>query len=62
MRSARPSGPGRKRERLAAPAEAHRHFDQALALWDRVSEPEKLAGVDRGWLAYESAENTAAER
>jgi DNA-binding CsgD family transcriptional regulator/tetratricopeptide (TPR) repeat protein len=51
---------GREAERLAAPAEAHRHFDQALALWDRVNEPEKLAGVDRGWLAYDSAENTAA--
>ena len=50
---------GREAERLAAPAEAHRHFDQALALWDRVNEPEKLAGVDRGWLAYDSAENTA---
>ena len=50
---------GQEAERLAAPAEAHRHFDQALALWDRVNEPEKLAGVDRGWLAYDSAENTA---
>ncbi len=51
---------GREAERLAAPAEAHRHFDQALALWERVSEPEKLAGVDRGWLAFDSANNTAA--
>ncbi len=51
---------GKEAERLAAPAEAHRHFDQALALWDRVSDPEKLAGMDRGWLAYDSAENTAA--
>src|SRR6266567_1630091 len=51
---------GREAERLAAPAEAHRHFDQALALWDRVSEPEKLAGLDRGWLAFDSANNTAA--
>ena len=32
-------------ERLAAPAEAHRHYDQALALWERVSEPEKLSGM-----------------
>ena len=31
-------------ERLAAPAEAHRHFDAAQGLWERVSEPEKLAG------------------
>jgi len=51
---------GKEAERLAAPAEAHRHFDQALALWDRVSEPEKLAGLDRGWLAFDSAKNTAA--
>jgi DNA-binding CsgD family transcriptional regulator len=51
---------GREAERLAAPAEAHRHFDQALALWDRVSEPARLAGLDRGWLAFDSAENTAA--
>ena len=42
-------------ERLAAPAEAHRHYDAALALWARVSEPEKLAGLDHGTLAYHSA-------
>ncbi len=42
-------------ERLAAPAEAHRHYDAALALWERVSEPEKLAGQDRGTLAFHSA-------
>jgi len=51
---------GKEAERLAAPAEAHRHFDQALALWDRVNDPEKLAGIDRGWLAFDSAKNTAA--
>ncbi|MEP7022820.1 MAG: AAA family ATPase [Actinomycetota bacterium] len=51
---------GREAERLAAPAEAHRHFDQALALWERVAEPEKLAGLDRGWLSFDSADNTAA--
>ena len=39
---------GHEAERLAAPAEAHRHYDQALALWERVSDPEKLAGLDRG--------------
>ena len=32
---------GMEAERLGAPAEAHGHFDQALALWERVSEPEK---------------------
>ena len=51
---------GQEAERLAAPAEAHRHFDQALALWDRVSDPEKLAGMQRGWLAFYSATNAAA--
>ena len=51
---------GKEADRLAAPAEAHRHFDQALGLWDRVTEPEKLAGIDRGWLAFDSANNTAA--
>ena len=35
-------------------------FDQALALWDRVTEPEKLAGMQRGWLAFESAPSAAA--
>jgi DNA-binding CsgD family transcriptional regulator len=50
---------GQEAERLAAPAEAHRHYDAALALWDRVSEPDKLAGQDRGNLAFCSA-NCAA--
>ena len=47
-------------ERLAAPAEAHRHYDAALGLWERVSEPDKLAGMDRGMLAFRSATNAAA--
>ncbi|MBO0815519.1 MAG: AAA family ATPase, partial [Actinobacteria bacterium] len=51
---------GREAERLAAPAEAHRHFDQALALWDRVTDPEKLADMQRGWLGFFSAINAAA--
>jgi class 3 adenylate cyclase/tetratricopeptide (TPR) repeat protein len=50
---------GQEAERLAAPAEAHRHYDQALSLWERVSEPEKLAGVDRGSLALSSAVSAA---
>jgi DNA-binding CsgD family transcriptional regulator len=45
--------------RLAAPAEAHRHFDQALSLWDRVPEPEKLSGMSRGRLAFKSALSAA---
>jgi predicted ATPase len=51
---------GEEAERLGAPAEAHRHYDQALALWERVSEPEKLAGLRRGKLGLYSAENAAA--
>jgi DNA-binding NarL/FixJ family response regulator len=51
---------GKEAEELAAPAEAHRHFDRALGLWDRVTEPEKIAGMDRGWLAFDSANNVAA--
>ena len=50
---------GQEAERLAAPAEAHRHYDQALALWERVTDPEKLAGMQRGWLAFYSATNAA---
>jgi DNA-binding CsgD family transcriptional regulator len=51
---------GEEAERLAAPAEAHGHYDQALALWERVSEPEKLAGLSRGKLAFRSATSTGA--
>ena len=46
---------GQEAWRLAAPAEAMRHFDQALSLWDRVPEPEKLSGWSRGKLAFSSA-------
>jgi DNA-binding CsgD family transcriptional regulator len=51
---------GGEAERLAAPAEAHRHYDQALGLWERVSEPEKLAGISRGKLTFRSAGSAAA--
>jgi DNA-binding CsgD family transcriptional regulator len=50
---------GQEAERLGAPAEAHRHFDQALALWDRVAEPEQTAGLARGKLGLLSATNAA---
>lgn len=50
---------GREAERLAAPAEAHQHYDQALSLWDRVSEPERLGGIERGKLALRSALSAA---
>jgi DNA-binding CsgD family transcriptional regulator len=46
---------GRTAVEVGAPAEAHRHFDQALELWDRVEKPEVLAGVDRPRLALASA-------
>jgi DNA-binding CsgD family transcriptional regulator len=45
---------------IGAPTEAHRHYDQALALWDRVEEPEKLAGITRGKLGLKSALAAAA--
>ncbi len=51
---------GFEAERLAAPAEAHRHYDQALALWDRVDDPEELSGMNRPKLALKSATNAAA--
>jgi DNA-binding CsgD family transcriptional regulator len=50
---------GREYDRLAAPADAHRHYDQALSLWERVAEPEKLAGMSRGKLAFRSALSAA---
>jgi predicted ATPase len=50
---------GQEAEHLGAPAEAHRHYDQALALWERVPEPEKTAGMARGKLGLLSATNAA---
>ncbi len=50
---------GQEAFRLAAPADAHRHFDQALSLWERVSEPEKMAGMSRGRLAFKAALSSA---
>jgi DNA-binding NarL/FixJ family response regulator len=59
---------GDEAEALGAPAEAHRHFDQALALWDRVGEPERAAGqaagkdagISRGRLGLWSANMAVA--
>jgi DNA-binding CsgD family transcriptional regulator len=51
---------GEEAEQLGAPAEAHRHYDQALALWERVTDPEKTAGMARGKLGLLSA-TTAAD-
>ena len=46
---------GSEAEMIGAPTEAHRHYDQALALWDRVDEAAKLAGMSRGKLGLKSA-------
>ncbi|MFI6501269.1 AAA family ATPase [Nonomuraea typhae] len=46
---------GREAERLGAPAEAHRHYDQALSLWERVPDAAELARESRGDLAFRSA-------
>jgi len=51
---------GEEAERIGAPAEAHRHYDQALELWDRVADAEKLAGLSRGDLGLKSAAAAAA--
>ncbi len=45
--------------RMAAPADAHRYFDQALSLWERVAEPEKIGGMSRGKLGLKSALSAA---
>jgi DNA-binding CsgD family transcriptional regulator len=51
---------GEEAERIGAPAEAHRHYDQALELWDRAADAEKLAGMSRGVLGLKSAAAAAA--
>jgi DNA-binding CsgD family transcriptional regulator len=51
---------GAEAQRIGAPTEAHRHFDQALALWDRVDEAAKIAGMSRGKLGHKSATAAAA--
>jgi DNA-binding CsgD family transcriptional regulator len=51
---------GEEAERIGAPAEAHRHYDQALELWDRAANAEKLADMNRGELGLKSAVAAAA--
>ncbi|GAT65315.1 ATPase-like protein [Planomonospora sphaerica] len=46
---------GRRAERLGAPAEAHRHFERALGLWERVADAERLTGTDHTRLALRTA-------
>jgi DNA-binding CsgD family transcriptional regulator len=51
---------GKSAERMAAPAEAHRHYEEALGLWERVPDAEALAGRSRVKLAHMSASAAAA--
>jgi DNA-binding NarL/FixJ family response regulator len=51
---------GQEAERIGAPAEAHRHYDQALELWERAADAEALAGMGRGELGLKSASAAAA--
>ena len=46
---------GDEARRLGAPTEAHRHYDQALALWDRVDGAAAIAGMSHGRLGLASA-------
>ncbi|WP_281356394.1 helix-turn-helix transcriptional regulator [Acrocarpospora macrocephala] len=46
---------GRRAIELGAPAEAHRHFDRALADWAHVPDAERLTGTTRVRLTLESA-------
>ncbi|MFC6087047.1 helix-turn-helix transcriptional regulator [Sphaerisporangium aureirubrum] len=46
---------GRRADALGAPVEAHRHYDQALALWPRVRDAEQVAGIGRMRLSLLSA-------
>src|SRR6201995_4040521 len=51
---------GAEAEELGAPAAAHRHYDQALALWDRIPDAEERSGISRGQLVLYSANGAAA--
>jgi DNA-binding CsgD family transcriptional regulator len=51
---------GAEAEQLGAPAEAHRHYDQALALWERIPDAERQGGTSRGQLVLYSANGAAA--
>jgi DNA-binding CsgD family transcriptional regulator len=51
---------GAEAEQLGAPAEAHRHYDQALALWERIPDAERQGGISRGQLVLYSANGAAA--
>jgi DNA-binding CsgD family transcriptional regulator/tetratricopeptide (TPR) repeat protein len=48
---------GRAAERSCAFAEAQRHFEAALEIWDRVEDAEQRAGSDRATVIGRAAEN-----
>jgi DNA-binding CsgD family transcriptional regulator len=48
---------GRAAERSYAFAEAQRHFEAALEIWDRVEDAEQQAGGDRAQVIARAAEN-----
>jgi DNA-binding CsgD family transcriptional regulator/tetratricopeptide (TPR) repeat protein len=47
-------------EAVLAPAEALRHLQRALALWERVAEPATIAGIDRVELTLRAAAAASA--
>ncbi|MGI5156219.1 helix-turn-helix transcriptional regulator [Microbispora sp. CA-102843] len=51
---------GRLAAGLGAPAEAHRHFERVLEVWDQVPGAERLAGESRARIALASAAAAAA--
>ncbi|GAA4202158.1 helix-turn-helix transcriptional regulator [Microbispora amethystogenes] len=51
---------GRMASRLGAPAEAHRHLERALELWDQVPDSGRPAGESRPRIALASAAAAAA--
>ncbi|MFG1821370.1 AAA family ATPase [Microbispora bryophytorum] len=51
---------GRLAAGLGAPAEAHRHFERALEVWNQVPDAERLAGENRARIALASAAAAAA--
>jgi DNA-binding CsgD family transcriptional regulator len=51
---------GTEAHRIGAPTESYMHYDQALALWDRVADAEAIAGMSRGRLGLKSATAAAA--
>jgi DNA-binding CsgD family transcriptional regulator/tetratricopeptide (TPR) repeat protein len=50
---------GRAAEHARAFTEADRHYQRALELWDQVTDPERLAGLDRVELLARAAEAAA---